>query len=75
MELLSRKHSLVEVAELFRNIGNRYPKTTVRWKLCSLVCGKIANSACLSTRKREMETEQREPRMSEEDPSASNVDV
>ena len=31
----------VEDAELFRNLGNRYPRNVVHWKLCSLVNGKI----------------------------------
>ena len=42
----------VEDAEHFRNLGNRYPRNVVRWKLCSLVNGKIKNRARLSTRKK-----------------------
>ena len=47
MEHLSRNFSLVnqvEVAEFIRNLGNRYPKTIVRLKLCSLVNGKRNNN-------------------------------
>ena len=40
--LLSRSSvDQVEVAELFRNLGNRYPRNVVRWKLYSLVNGRI----------------------------------
>ena len=52
--LLSRSSvDQVEDAELFRNLGNRYPRNVVRWKLCSLVNGKIKNRTRLSTRKKE----------------------
>ena len=51
--LLSRSSvDQVEDAELFRNLGNRYPRNVVRWKLCSLVNGKIKNRAEISTRKK-----------------------
>ena len=54
VELLTRSSvDQVEDAELFRNLGNRYPRNVVRWKLCSLVNGKIKNRAGLSTRRKE----------------------
>ena len=73
--LLSRSSvDQVEDAEFFRNLGNRYPRNVVRLTLCSLVNGKIKNRAEISTRKKKFrETEQRETRISKEDPSASIV--
>ena len=56
MEHLSRNFSLVnqvEVAEFIRNLGNRYPKTIVRLKLCSLVNGKIHSNARVLNEKKE----------------------
>ena len=54
MELLSRSSvDQVEVAELIRNLGNRYLRIIFRWKLFSLVNGKIKNRTGLSTRNNE----------------------